>query len=725
MGEFFERVKPVRPLEWTGERLTTDTTGQVEVEHVHRYLFARHLVRGLDVLDIASGEGYGSAFLAQTAHSVTGVEIDPEVVEHARGAYVAQNLRFIEGSAQSIPLDDESVDCVVSFETIEHFYDHEKFFGEIRRVLKPGGKLIISSPNRDVYSPPRGPFNPYHVRELSLKDFENLIRASFDHVMLLGQRPIVGSVIIRQSGVDRPFDCLTFEHLDGDRFEASAGLDRTLYYIAIASDVPFPPCPETFYFERGTIDEVMVTLPALRLEHQHLQEHIIQEGAIKEAQMQTIKTLESTLEEEHARAECLETTIESLKAELLRLGILESALKEEKVRADGFAEKIELLRTMLLGFEAALKEESSRADSFAAKTELLQTMIFGFEAALKDERARAEGLAEKVELLRAGILRITNTLSIKLEYFLRRKINWNKYDAAYHAWSKYKRRHISKHAALKEIENKYGVPSFFLFYPLYKALKPLVKISQKILGRKRAKEKGLAELIGKTSLFTASFYVRQNPDVAGAGINPLEHYLSHGAAEGRDPSPLFDTSFYLESNPGVAGAGINPLEHYLSHGAAEGRDPNPLFDTSFYLGSNPDLAGAGINPLEHYMSHGAAEGRDPNPLFDTSFYLGSNPDVASAGINPLEHYMSHGAAEGRDPNPLFDTSFYLGSNPDVASAGINPLEHYLSHGAAEGRDPNPLFDTSFYLERNPDVAGAGINPLEHYMSHGAAEGRDP
>jgi hypothetical protein len=90
-------------------------------------------------------------------------------------------------------------------------------------------------------------------------------------------------------------------------------------------------------------------------------------------------------------------------------------------------------------------------------------------------------------------------------------------------------------------------------------------------------------LIMESGLFDARFYCERNPDVAQAGVDPLVHYLSNGAAEGRDPHPLFDTSFYLESNPDVAQAGVNPLGHYLSNGAAEGRDPHPLFDTSFYL----------------------------------------------------------------------------------------------------------------------------------------------
>src|SRR5215831_16335592 len=127
MGEIFERVLPQQALEWTGERLTTATAGQVEIEHLHRYFLARHLCRGLDVLDVASGEGYGSALLAQTARSVVGIDVDRASVAHARTAYVASNLRFIEGDARSLPMPDASVDVVVSFETIEHFYEHDVF----------------------------------------------------------------------------------------------------------------------------------------------------------------------------------------------------------------------------------------------------------------------------------------------------------------------------------------------------------------------------------------------------------------------------------------------------------------------------------------------------------------------------------------------------------------------------------------------------------------------
>ena len=296
-------------------------------EHLHRYLLARHLTRGLDVLDIASGEGYGSAILAQTAHSVIGVEIDRVTVEHAKDAYAAQNLRFVEGSAQSIPLDDQSVDCVVSFETIEHLYDQELFLSEIRRVLKTGGKLIISLLNRDIYSSPGGPSNRYHIRELTRNGgLRKAPEANFEHVTLLGQRPIVGSAIVQENAADCMIDSPTFERLGGGRhFEASTGFDRPLYCVAIASDIMFQPLPESFYFERGTVDDVMVALSALRLEHQSLQGRVRQlEGSITEkdaligGQMQAIRAAEESITHTDAAINAQVRTIKALEATLER-----------------------------------------------------------------------------------------------------------------------------------------------------------------------------------------------------------------------------------------------------------------------------------------------------------------------------------------------------------------------------------------------------------------------
>ncbi len=229
-------------------------------------------------------------------------------------------------------------------------------------------------------------------------------------------------------------------------------------------------------------------------------------------------------------------------------------------------------------------------------------------------------------------------------------------------------------------------------------------------------------LLLESGLFDAPFYLRQNPDVAAARVNPLVHYIKQGWREHRNPHPFFDVAFYLERYPDVAQAGSEPLAHYLHSGGIEKRDPHPVFDSAFYLERNPDAALSGLNPLVHFLHH---SDRDPNRYFDVAFYLEQNPDVPKTAMDAVQHYLREGAAQGRNPHPLFDTRWYLSKNPEVAATTENPLLHFLQRGRREGRDPHPIFDTKFYLEHRPDVVAAKIPPVDHYLHSGASEGRDP
>ena len=159
-------------LPMTGERFVPYLTGVIRLEHMHRYHLACHIAQGRDVLDIACGEGYGSAMLARTARSVTGVDIAQDAIEHAERAYARDGLEFRLGSATEIPLEDGSVNLIVSFETIEHLTEHDRMMAELRRVLRPEGLLLISSPNKSVYSDRDSYENPFHARELYTEEFE-------------------------------------------------------------------------------------------------------------------------------------------------------------------------------------------------------------------------------------------------------------------------------------------------------------------------------------------------------------------------------------------------------------------------------------------------------------------------------------------------------------------------------------------------------------------------
>src|SRR5689334_12156293 len=136
------------PLEFTGERFVPGIAGGIAHEHWHRYAFARRFVPQRRVVDVACGEGYGSALLAASAATVTGIDIDAATVAHAARQYGAANVRFAVGSAAALPLPDASADVVVSFETIEHLpaEAQPRMLAEFARVLAPGGIIVLSSP---------------------------------------------------------------------------------------------------------------------------------------------------------------------------------------------------------------------------------------------------------------------------------------------------------------------------------------------------------------------------------------------------------------------------------------------------------------------------------------------------------------------------------------------------------------------------------------------------
>jgi len=258
MGDIFKRETAAHPEAFTGERLTSALDGQTQIEHYHRYLFARSLCAGLDVLDVASGEGYGSAQIAQVARSVIGVEYSESTARSAAGNFPAHNLRFLQGDARALPLADASVDAVVSFETIEHFDGQEAFLTEIRRVLRPDGMAIISTPDRDIYSPANGPPNEYHVRELSRIEFIALLHRHFSHVVLLLQRPMIGSALMPEGTTTA--EPLVFDRRGGTHFEVCSVLPRAPFIVAVAANQPITALPVSLFIERSDLDSDKIAL---------------------------------------------------------------------------------------------------------------------------------------------------------------------------------------------------------------------------------------------------------------------------------------------------------------------------------------------------------------------------------------------------------------------------------------------------------------------------------
>ncbi len=155
--------------------------------HLKRYEFARPYCVGKHVLDAGCGVGYGSAFLSGVARSVVGIDVSAEAIDYARARYGGRNVEFDVGDLQRLEREDAEFDAIVAFEVIEHLPHPERLVAEARRVLKPDGVLVVSTP-RAVGS--QRPENPFHEREFTADEFERLLRASFGRVDLYGQRRI-------------------------------------------------------------------------------------------------------------------------------------------------------------------------------------------------------------------------------------------------------------------------------------------------------------------------------------------------------------------------------------------------------------------------------------------------------------------------------------------------------------------------------------------------------
>jgi serralysin len=160
------------------------------------------------------------------------------------------------------------------------------------------------------------------------------------------------------------------------------------------------------------------------------------------------------------------------------------------------------------------------------------------------------------------------------------------------------------------------------------------------------------------------FYYSAYHDVWNAHVDADAHYRSNGWREGRDPNAAdatgpevgpseliarngFDYAYYLKQNPDVAAAGVDAFWHFETIGWKEGRNPNAYFDTAGYLAQYGDVKAANINPLDHYSQFGWHEGRDPSVAFDTTSYLSNYADVDAAHVNPLVHFLQSGIHEGR------------------------------------------------------------------------------
>jgi SAM-dependent methyltransferase len=211
MAAYVQQNQPggVPPLELTGERTLPDVPEE-------NYWFRRHLAvyrwiaqrcAGKRVVDMACGEGYGAAMLAESAAEVFGVDANPEAFEHARLRYRAPNLRFERALVEEFA-DGAPYEAIVFLQTVEHVHDPAQLLTRFASLLAPGGVVFVTTPNRLTLAPPGAERsdNPWHVREYSPEEFATLLRPLFgsvDHLGLFHARKLRVHELAIKAGWDR------------------------------------------------------------------------------------------------------------------------------------------------------------------------------------------------------------------------------------------------------------------------------------------------------------------------------------------------------------------------------------------------------------------------------------------------------------------------------------------------------------------------------------------
>ena len=567
-------VVDTEDLVFDGERFIPGSGVGIAYEHWARYALAGGVVSGLDVLDVGCGEGYGAAWLSRTAKSVRAFDLDDAAVEHARKRYADKGVHFDiagvrEFFAKATPA---SFDAVVAFELIEHLEppDQEFLLEGIRRVLRPAGFALISTPDKLLYTDRTLRTNPFHVREYYRDEFKAALARHFSQVVLYDQALFTGAAIVAPPTEDSKLFELRWTDLRRNEAEPSPGLKLTgEYVVAVVGQGPLPSPRNLLLadFSRKLTAESLAGERAATAERARELEEARRawEGAMRHG-----RELEQQLEAQRRNAQ-----------------VAEDKLGEARRGADDFAHREESLVHLEAERAQAIEElgqERRRSEELQARVSMLlaETDHIAQEYRGSQVRVRVRSLATRKA-------RIIQFLDLLLRQPIRRLFRpMRAFRAA--------REELDARRVAEQLEQSglFDAAFYLARYPdvASAGVDPALHY---VTG-------GAAERRTPHPLFDTGFYLSTNPDVLRSGINPLHHYLLSGAQEGRRPHPLFDSAYYLEHNPDISASGMNPLVHFTRHGAAEGRRPNRQFDPIAYVRQFPE-ARFGAGPLAHFARH--------------------------------------------------------------------------------------------------------------------------
>lgn len=215
-------------MNFTGERfilLESNEKDEIYIEHLMRYKSVSEIVKDKIVLDAATGDGYGAFILSSHAKKITGIDISNESINYAKNNYYNNNLDYLQSSIEKLPFEDSTFDVIISFETIEHvdINIQNKFFAEIKRVLRDNGILIISTPDKKYYSDIYNYKNEFHIKEFYEEEWNDFISNYFSNTKTFYQKTENAHII-------------TSKYSENSRIFDNNSLNHGKYLISICSE---------------------------------------------------------------------------------------------------------------------------------------------------------------------------------------------------------------------------------------------------------------------------------------------------------------------------------------------------------------------------------------------------------------------------------------------------------------------------------------------------------
>ncbi|MCI6165626.1 MAG: glycosyltransferase, partial [Lachnospira sp.] len=377
---------------FTGERFVPGIDDdEITIEHFQRYKTVLDLVKNKVVLDAACGEGYGSSIIGTVANQVIGIDLNGEAIDRATANYGNDKVSFLTASVAELPIESNSIDVVVSFETIEHVPEEVQieFIKEVRRVLKEDGLFIISSPNRAIYSDLFDYHNEFHVHELYKDEFESMLREHFRNIKLFNQYWEVASVIDNN---DTYQEKATFVK-DRKKYTSDGK-----YFIALASNADVTDlCLESIY---------------------------LKEGVTYRSNMLRIVELQDEVERRNAHLKELDDEISRKDAEIVRLQGEEEARNKHIAVLDHNIELMdqniqtlkrnsELQDAVISAKDASIVTLKEQLTALKEKSDEFEYLKDKAESAVHDKDVHIRNLSAMIEQLNIDILTLNHQINLK------------------------------------------------------------------------------------------------------------------------------------------------------------------------------------------------------------------------------------------------------------------------------------------------------------------------